>query len=129
MKRSGQVGLVVMGGAAFAATFAGGMTYFALQKPGHAAQPQAAAAQQACTTRSDGTQNCQAQRRGSFFFVPAFSFGSSAKGYAPDAGRTSSAALTNTGRTPTASANASGTVRAGFGSTSTRGAFRASAGG
>ena len=43
MKRSGNVGLVLMGGAAFAATFAGGMAYFAWQKPSHAAQPQTAA--------------------------------------------------------------------------------------
>ncbi len=37
MKRSGSVALVLMGAATFAATFAGGMAYFAWQKPSHAA--------------------------------------------------------------------------------------------
>jgi hypothetical protein len=38
MKRSENVGLMLMGGAVFAATFAGGMTYMAMQRPSYAAQ-------------------------------------------------------------------------------------------
>ena len=78
MKRSGQVGLMLMGGAAFAATFAGGVGYLAWQKPSHAAQPQAAAAAQNCTTRPDGTQNCQPTQRGfAYYLLPRFIFGGS----------------------------------------------------
>jgi len=78
MKRSGQVGLMLMGGAAFAATFAGGVGYLAWQKPGHAAQPQAAAAAQNCTTRPDGTQNCQPTQRGfAYYLLPRFIYGGS----------------------------------------------------
>lgn len=78
MKRSGQVGLMLMGGAAFAATFAGGVGYLAWQKPSHAAQPQAAAAAQNCTTRPDGTQNCQPTQRGfAYYLLPRFIYGGS----------------------------------------------------
>ena len=60
MKRSDNVGLMMMGGAAFAATFAVGMAYLAWQKPATPRQPQAAAAAQNCTTRPDGARNCPA---------------------------------------------------------------------
>ena len=72
MKRSENVGLVMMGGAAFAATFAVGMAYYAWQKPRNAAQPQAAAAAQNCTTRPDGTQSCEPARRGfGYYLLPS----------------------------------------------------------
>jgi hypothetical protein len=133
MKRSGNVGLVLMGGAAFAATFAAGMAYFAWQKPGHAAQPQAAAAAQNCTTGPDGTQTCQTQRRSfAYYLLPSFSFGSSRNASsAPDPRqKTQSAALTNSSRAYTPAPNTSGTVRGGFGSTVQSGSYRsASAGG
>ena len=79
MKRSENVGLVMMGGAAFAATFAVGMAYYAWQKPANAAQPQAAAAAQNCTTRPDGTQNCEPARRGlGYYLLPSFMYGAAA---------------------------------------------------
>jgi hypothetical protein len=53
MKRSNSVGLVVMGGAVFAATFAGGTTYMAWQKPVRAAQPQLAVQQPAVAQLPD----------------------------------------------------------------------------
>src|SRR5258705_3471177 len=119
MKRSENVGLMLMGGAAFAATFAGGMTYFAMQKPSHAAAQSA----QACTPRSDGTQNCSAQRGFTYYFYPShWSWGG---GSSADPNR-QQAALTSTSRTtPTA---ATGTERSGFGSTA-ESSFRVSAGG
>jgi hypothetical protein len=131
MKRSENVGLVLMGAAAFAATFAGGMTYFAWQKPSHAAQAQAAV-DQTCTTRTDGTQDCQPQRRGFAYYVfPHFTPGwtwSSGWGWGNsyDSSR-GAAALSNNSRTyaPTSS---DGIQRSGFGS-SARGSFRVSAGG
>ena len=130
MKRSGTVGLVMMGGAAFAATFAGGMAYFAWQKPSHAAQPQAAA--QTCTTRPDGTQNCQPARRGfSYFLWPTWSTGTStgtSAGASSNPKRTSSAALTGNARSYS-SAGPSGTQRGGFGTTAQSSPFRPSAGG
>ena len=132
MKRSGNVGLVLMGGAVFAATFAAGTAYFAWQKPSHAAQPQAAAAAaQTCTTRPDGTQNCQPARRGfAYYLFP--SFGSSASvSSAPDQkARTQSAALTSTSRTYSPAVDSSATTRGGFGTTAQSGSYRtASAGG
>src|SRR5262245_18857605 len=69
MKRSGSVALVVMGTAAFAASFAGASTYMAWNKPNAAAAPphqqqQALASpQQNCTTQPDGTRVCQSQQR------------------------------------------------------------------
>jgi hypothetical protein len=138
MKRSGNVGLVMMGGAAFAATFAAGTAYFAWQKPSHAAQPEAAAAAapaapaQNCTTRPDGTQNCQPARRGfAYYLFPSFSYGSSASASsAPDQKpRTQTAALTSNSRAYSPAVD-SGTTRGGFGSTAQSGSYRtASAGG
>ena len=130
MKRSGQVGLVLMGAAAFAATFAGGMAYFGWQKPSHAAQPQSAASQ-TCTTRPDGTQNCQPQRRGfSFFLYPTW--GSSSKAAAAPALRPQAhtAALSNNSRAYSPSSPAaSSTTRGGFGSTASSGSYRTSSAG
>jgi hypothetical protein len=134
MKRSGNVGLVLMGGAVFAATFAAGTAYLAWQKPSHAAQPQAAAAAvaasaQNCTTRPDGTRNCEPARR-SFAYYLFPSFGSSSASSAPDAkGRTQTAALTNNSRTYGPAVDTSGTTRGGFGSTANSGSYRVSAGG
>src|SRR5688572_29324949 len=113
MKRSGNVGLVLMGGAAFAATFAAGMAYFAWQKPSHAAQSQAAASTQNCTTRPDGTQNCQPVRRGfAYYLFPTFSYGSSASASSASAAqpRGQSAALTSNSRAYTPAATPSGTT-------------------
>jgi len=132
MKRSGNVGLVLMGGAAFAATFAVGMGYFAWQKPSQAApsataQPAAAQPAQTCTQRPDGTQNCQQPRRGfSFYVFP--SWGSDSSSAQP--ARQQSAAFSGSARTTTASysTSASGVERSGFGS-SAKSSFRASAGG
>ncbi|MEA2870935.1 MAG: hypothetical protein QOH67_911 [Hyphomicrobiales bacterium] len=137
MKRSGNVGLVLMGGAAFAATFAAGMAYFAWQKPSHAAQPQAAAAAaaaaQSCTARPDGTQNCQPARRSfAYYLFPSFSNGSSASAAsAPDPKvRTQSAALTSNARAYAPAVDSSSTTRGGFGTTAQSGSYRtASAGG
>lgn len=127
MKRSGNVGLVVMGAAAFVATFAGGLTYMAWQKPDVTVAPaqSAAAADQNCTTRADGTQNCQPQRRGfAYYFLPAW--GSSSK--ASTTARTQTAAFSsNSGSS--ARAASSDTTRGGFGSTASNGSYRVSAGG
>jgi hypothetical protein len=126
MKRSENVGLVVMGGASFAATFAAGMTYFSWQKPSHAGQPQAAA--QTCTQRPDGTQSCEPARRGfTYYLFP--SWGSSGSASASDPKRTSSAALTSNPRASTPSTSPSGTTRGGFGTTAQNTSFRPSAGG
>jgi hypothetical protein len=136
MKRSGNVGLVLMGGAVFAATFAAGTAYFAWQKPSHAAQPQAAAAAapaaQTCTTRPDGTQNCQPARRGfAYYLFPSFSYGSSASASsAPESKpRTQSAALTSNARAYSPAVDSSGTTRGGFGTTAQNGSYRTSSAG
>jgi|GEM_PF-6559757 len=133
MKRSGHVGLVLMGGAVFAATFAAGTAYFAWQKPSHAAQPQAAAAPaQSCTTRPDGTQNCQPARRGfAYYLFPTFSYGSPASASsAPDPkARTQTAALTSNSRAYTPAVGSSGTTRGGFGTTAQSGSYRTSSAG
>ena len=124
MKRSENVGLVVMGGAAFAATFAVGMTYVAWQKP--AAQPQAVASAQNCTTRPDGTQSCQRTQRGfMYFLLPSWGSGGTSTAQAKPA---QSAALTGNARASTPAVN-SGTARGGFGSTAQSTSFRPSAGG
>ncbi len=128
MKRSGNVGLVVMGAAAFVATFAGGITYMAWQKPTQAA-PAQTAADQNCTTRSDGTQSCQPQRRGfAYYFFP--SWGSSVRAgstYEPRS-RTQTAAFAGNSGSST-SAGSGNTTRGGFGSTAGSGSYRVSAGG
>ncbi len=122
MKRSGTVGLVMMGGAAFAGTFALGMAYFAWQKPSHAAPAQP----QNCTTRADGTQDCKRSSRGfAYFLYPSYFSGSSGAS-ASEPKRTQGAALTSQPRI--ASTPASRTVRDGFGSTAKR-SIRVSAGG
>lgn len=124
MKRSGQVGLVLMGAATFVATFAAGTAYFAWQKPSHAAQPV-----QECTPR-DGTQNCQPTQRGfAYYLYPRYFSGWSWSGSSTaEQTRTQSAALTSNSRSYAPAAN-SGTVRGGFGSTAGSAPFRVSAGG
>lgn len=129
MKRSGNVGLVLMGGAAFAATFAAGMTCFALQKPSHAAAAQSV---QSCTPQP-GTQNCEPARRGfAYYFYPRFTSGWSwGWGTSYEPARRQDAALSGNPRsyTPASStAPGSGIQRSGFGS-SAKGPFRVSAGG
>lgn len=126
MKRSGNVGLVLMGGAAFAATFAAGMTYFAWQKPSHAAT--AVQSAQSCTPQP-GTQTCEPARRGfAYYFYPRWSWG---WGNANEP-RRQEAALSNNPRSATttrSSVPASGGVeRSGFGS-SAKQSIRVSAGG
>ena len=126
MKRSENVGLVVMGGAAFAATFAAGMAYFAWQKPGNAAQPQTVASTQNCTTRPDGTQICQRTQRGfMYFLLPSWGSGGTSTAQARPA---QSAALTSSARASTPAVN-SGATRGGFGTTAKSTSFRPSAGG
>jgi len=130
MKRSGNVGLVLMGAAAFAATFAGGMAYFAWQRPSHAAQVQSAADQN-CPRPPDGTQNCQPQRRGyAYYFYPRWVSGWSwgASSSPEPRSKPQTAALSNNPRSYSPSVD-SGTVRGGFGSTGTSGPYRVSAGG
>jgi hypothetical protein len=130
MKRSGNVGLVLMGGAAFAATFAAGTAYFAWQKPSHAAQPQAAAAAQSCTARSDGTQNCQPARRGfAYYLFPSFGSSASASSAPDPKAKTQTAALTGNARAYSPAVDSSATTRGGFGSTANSGSYRVSAGG
>jgi hypothetical protein len=120
MKRSGNVGLVLMGGVAFAATFAGGMAYLGSQKPSHAA-----AAAQTCTMRPDGTPNCQPARRGfAYYLFPSFGSSASASSAPDPKARTQSAALTSP------AVDSSSTTRGGFGTTAQSGSYRtASAGG
>jgi hypothetical protein len=119
MKRSENVGLMLMGGAVFAATFAGGMTFMTMQRPSSAAQ--------ACTSAPNGAQNCQPSSRGfTYFFYPShWSWGSGASsGTKPQ----QQAALTGTSRPAATTVSASGTERSGFGS-SAKSSFRVSAGG
>jgi hypothetical protein len=127
VKRSENVGLVLMGAVTFAATFAAGMTYFAWQKPSQAAQAHAVASQ-SCAAQSD-QQNCQPERRGyAYYLYPRFSGWSWgwSTGSEP---RTREVALTN-GRSISAPSAASGeTVRSGFGSTARSPSIRISAGG
>jgi hypothetical protein len=135
MKRSGQVGLAVMGVAAFAATYASVAAY----RAGTASTPAQSAAQ-TCTTRPDGTQNCEPARRGfAYYMVPHFVHGwwgntTPAPKPAALAGNASaltskSAALTNTARATTPAVSSSGVSRGGFGTTAQSNSFRVSAGG
>ena len=127
MKRSENVGLMVMGGAVFAATFAGGMTYMAMQRPSHAAQ--------ACTP-APNTQSCQPASRGFTYYIYPGHWGSSiypghwgssaTTAVAPQ--RQQQAALTGTSRPAATTVSASGTERSGFGS-SAKSSMRVSAGG
>ena len=127
MKRSENVGLMLMGGAAFAATFAAGMAYFAWEKSSHAA-----AQAQSCTTRPDGTQECRRGARGfAYYLLPGYFSGASGTASTSSGAtaptRTQGAALTGNPRIASP-APASGTVRDGFGSTA-RKSIRVSAGG
>ena len=128
MKRSENVGLVVMGAAVFAATFAGGMAYSAWQKPSHASQAQTVADQR-CTMRSDGTQDCQPQRRGFvYYLVPSYFHGWSWGGSANKT-VTREAALVSNSRNATAAVSKTGVQRSGFGDTAKNKSIRVSAGG
>jgi hypothetical protein len=131
MKRSGNVGLVVMGAAAFAATFGGGMAYFAWQKPSHAAAAQTAG-DQTCTSRQDGTQNCQPPRRSfAYYLFPSFAYGSSASasGASEAKPRAEPAAFASNSRTYSPAGNSPAVTRGGFGSTASSAPYRVSAGG
>ena len=122
MKRSENVGLMLMGGVAFAATFAGGMAYMSMNRPSHAAQAAA------CTPAQNGTQQtCQqpASRGFTYYVYPSHWWGSGAStGAKPQ----QQAALTSNTSRPATQIAASGTERSGFGS-SAKTSFRASAGG
>jgi hypothetical protein len=139
MKRSGQVGLAVMGVAAFAATYASVAAY----RAGTAAPvgPQSAAVAQTCATRSDGTQSCEAARRGfGYYLIPHFVHGwwgnntpaqkpAAFAGNAP-ASKPQSAALTYNTRPTTPAVSSSSAQRGGFGTTAQgNSSFRVSAGG
>jgi hypothetical protein len=122
MKRSGQVGLVVMGVAAFAASYASVHAYRAVPT-GMAQQPS-----QDCAPRPDGTQNCQpVQRSFAHYLIPSYFHGGSSISSAQSAS-VRGAALTNSSRTVMPAAN-TGVVRSGFGATAGSGSFRVSAGG
>jgi hypothetical protein len=117
MKRSASLGLVVMGAAAFTATFAGGSAFMAWRNP---------AQSQTCVPRPDGTQACTPTRTpaGVARYVHVALFPGS------------SAAATPPVRAADAAAPApapvrvmqDGTMRRGFGA-SAKTAFRGSAGG
>lgn len=117
---------MLMGGAIFAATFAGGMTYMAMQRPSHAAQT--------CTPAPNGTQTCQPASRGfAYYFHPGHWWGSSSASASTKPPQ--QAALTgtsrpaaNTSRPAATTVSATGTERSGFGS-SAKNSFRPSAGG
>jgi hypothetical protein len=113
MKRSASLGLVVMGAAAFTASFAGGSAFLAWKNP---AQPQT------CTPRPDGTQACSQPRTSNggarFVYLPSSSGISTTA--APVVGSANAAAP--------ALAVKDGTARRGFGA-SAKTAFRGSAGG
>ena len=128
MKRSENVGLVVMGAAAFAATFAGGMAYTSWQKPSHAAQAQTVADQR-CAMRSDGSQDCQPQRRGFvYYLVPQYFHGWSWGGSTSKT-VTREAALVGNSRSGAVPVSHTGVERSGFGSTARSPSIRVSAGG
>jgi hypothetical protein len=120
MKRSGQVGLVVMGAAAFAATYASVYAYRAQARSADCTPRQD-------LTRQDGKQNCQPAQRSTFahFFYPGYGHGGSTASAQP--ANLQGAALTNSPRTMPA-AN-TGVVRSGFGATAGSGSFRVAAGG
>ena len=117
MKRSENVGLMLMGGVAFAATFAGGMAYMSMNRPSYAAQ--------ACTPAPNGTQGCQQPgSRGWSYYISPSHWGSGASASAKPQQQ---AALTGTSRSAMP-VSAGGIERSGFGS-SAKTSFRASAGG
>jgi hypothetical protein len=115
MKRSASLGLVVMGAAAFTASFAGGSAFLAWQNPAQSL---------ACTSRPDGTQACSTTRTpaGIARYVHVSLFPGNSAATTP--------AVRATGAATPAPARAlqDGTTRRGFGA-SARTAFRGSAGG
>ena len=114
MKRSEHVSLAMMGVAAFAATFASATLYMA--KPG------ATQSAQSCTTRPDGTQNCERRVSSTYLFHGWWGSGSA------EPTKTQGAALTSNPRSSTPASSAA-IVRGGFGSTGSSASFRSSAGG
>ena len=80
MKRSGQVGLVVMGAAAFAATFGSVYAYRAVPTA-VAQQPSPDCTPRQDLARQDGTQNCQpVQRSFAHYLIPSYFHGGSSIG-------------------------------------------------
>ena len=138
MKRSGQVGLVLMGAATFVATFAAGSAVMAWQKPSHSAEAAQSSAQsvaQTCTPRPDGTKDkdCEPVRRGfAYYLYPRWSAWSWGWGNSYEPIRRQEAALSNNPRSYTPATSTvpagGGVERSGFGS-SAKGSFRISAGG
>ena len=112
MKRSENVGLMVMGGAVFAATFAGGMTYMAMQRPSYAAQT--------CTPAPRHAELPAGLARLHLLLSIRVNWGSSAS---TNAKPQQQAALTSTSRPAATTVSASGTERSGFGS-SAKSSFR-----
>lgn len=117
-----------MGAAVFAATFAGGMAYSAWQKPSHAAQAQTVADQR-CATRSDGTPDCQPQRRGFVYYLVPHYFHGWSWGGSTSKTVTREAALVGNSRPGAVSVSHTGVERSGFGSTAKSPSIRVSAGG
>ena len=120
MKRSGSVALVVMGTAAFAASFAGGSAYLAWSKPSASAQPQVqtqalASPQQNCTTRPDGTRVCQNQSRSYGYHLFWGGWGSSNTAETRPQQKTQTAALAPAQRSYSPGVTTSDTARGGFG--------------
>lgn len=130
MKRSGNVGLVLMGAATFAATFAAGTAYLVWSKPAGAVQANALAQPQSCMTRPDGSQDCQPRPRSySYYVFPSHGYGWWGWSRSADAtARPQVAALTSTSSRAYVPAPSTDTVRSGFGSTA-QGFTRVSAGG
>ena len=123
MKRSENVGLIVMGGAAFAVTFAAGMTYLAWQKSSHATPAQAA---QSCTPQP-GAQTCEPARRGfAYYLFPSWS--SSREPARPQQASFSGNTRTASASHTSGASSSGGVERSGFGSNA-KGSFRVSAGG
>ena len=93
---------MVMGAAAFTATFASVYAY--RQPPTSSAQPQSAAAQN-CTTNPDGTQSCQPRRSFGYYLLPSFiSGGASANAASAAAPRSQPAAFAGNAPAPQAAA-------------------------
>jgi hypothetical protein len=116
MKRSEQVSLAFMGVAAFAATFASATLYMA--KPGTSQSAQS------CTTRPDGTQNCERRVSSTYLF-----YGSSSSGSAEPKKTQGAALISNANARSSTPASSAGIQRGGFGATGSSTSFRASAGG
>ena len=123
MKRSENVGLVVMGGAAFAATFAAGMAYFAGRSRAMrgSRKRRRRPARRAPTAR----RTAKPARRGfTYYLFPRWGRRLE-RSCARAETQVESAALTSNPRASTPSASPSGTTRGGFGTTAQNASFRA----